>query len=178
MADWQNPNPINTNPGGDTKYQGFVKANENFFDIYNKLNILKKLQGAPTPPANPATGEVWFDTSTGTIKRYNGAEWVVVAALPDLSNVDDSVLLNKIKNVDGSGSGLDADKLDGFHASQNPAPAVIPVADDNGKLNGWIDSVESADNATKWDGASKFVSTSAPSDTEGNDGDIWFQIEE
>jgi|GEM_PF-2872990 len=35
----------------------------------------------------------------------------------DLSNVSDSTVLNKVKNVDGSGSGLDADLLDGQHAS-------------------------------------------------------------
>ena len=35
----------------------------------------------------------------------------------DLSNVLDTTVLDKVKNVDGSGSGLDADLLDGQHAS-------------------------------------------------------------
>ena len=35
----------------------------------------------------------------------------------DLSNVSDSTVLNKVKNVDGAGSGLDADMLDSYHAS-------------------------------------------------------------
>jgi hypothetical protein len=40
---------------------------------------------------------------------------------------------------DGSGSGLDADTLDTFHASQTPGPNTIPVADSTGKLNKeWI----------------------------------------
>ena len=34
----------------------------------------------------------------------------------DLNNVENIIFLNKIKNVDGSGSGLDADLLDGQHA--------------------------------------------------------------
>lgn len=38
-------------------------------------------------------------------------------ALDDLSNVNDSTILNKLKNVDGSGSGLDADTLDGHDSS-------------------------------------------------------------
>ena len=35
----------------------------------------------------------------------------------DLSNVDDQVILDKLKNVDGDGSGLDADLLDGNDSS-------------------------------------------------------------
>lgn len=39
-----------------------------------------------------------------------------VFAKDDLSNVDDSTILDKIKNVDGNGSGLDADLLRGLPA--------------------------------------------------------------
>jgi len=38
----------------------------------------------------------------------------------------------------GSGSGLDADLLDGKHASSSPTANTIPVADNNGYLNSWI----------------------------------------
>jgi hypothetical protein len=41
----------------------------------------------------------------------------------DISNVSDDVILSKLKNVDGTGSGLDADMLDGKHASDF-TPAV------------------------------------------------------
>ena len=115
MADWNNPNPINTNPGGDTKYQGFVKAQSNFDDIYSKLNTVKKLQTGTTAPSNPAVGELWFDENTGILKRYDGTSWIEIVALPDLSNTSDTTVLNKIKNVDGAGSGLDADTVDGRH---------------------------------------------------------------
>lgn len=51
---------------------------------------------------------------------------------------------NKIwhEGNDGHGSGLDADKVDGFNASQTPGPNVIPVAASSGKLDvNWIPSM-------------------------------------
>jgi hypothetical protein len=41
-----------------------------------------------------------------------------ISANVNLSNVDNNNILTKLKNVDGSGSGLDADKLDGLESSQ------------------------------------------------------------
>ncbi|WP_297452597.1 hypothetical protein [Persephonella sp.] len=79
MADWNNPNPINTNPSGDTVYQGFGKAENNFNDLYSKLNQVKKLQTGTTAPSNPAVGELWFDENTGILKRYDGTNWVEIA---------------------------------------------------------------------------------------------------
>jgi hypothetical protein len=51
-------------------------------------------------------------------------------------------VLTKIKTVDGSGSGLDADTVDGLHASTTRNSAnTIPVRDANGYLNlGWINT--------------------------------------
>ena len=138
MADWGNQNPINTAPGGDTVYEGFVKAQNNFDDIYQKLNIVKKLQTGTTPPSNPAVGEIWFDENTGILKRFDGTNWVEIVALKDLSNVADSDILTKLLNVDGSGSGLDADKLDGMETTTTPTANSIPVTDANGFLNVFI----------------------------------------
>ena len=45
----------------------------------------------------------------------------------DLTNVDDLNILNKIKNVDGDGSGLDADTLDGKHYSDIETNLKVPV---------------------------------------------------
>lgn len=115
MADWNNPNPIDTNAGGDTKYTGFVKAQSNFDDIYSKLNTVKKLQTGTTAPSTPAVGELWFDENTGILKRYDGTNWIEIVALPDLSNITS---LGNILNLDGSGSGLDADTVDGKHYSE------------------------------------------------------------
>jgi len=56
----------------------------------------------------------------------------------DLSNVDDNTILTKLKNVDGSESGLDSDTVDGYHADISPAPLTIPVANSSGYINDWI----------------------------------------
>jgi len=47
-------------------------------------------------------------------------------------------LLTEIKKVDGDGSGLNADKVDGFETSQDRAPNSIVVTDSTGYLNKWI----------------------------------------
>jgi hypothetical protein len=81
---------------------------------YQDANDIKILWASPTAPADPGSGEVWLDISTTPIqlKRYNGSSWETIGELPA------SDLLTLIKTVDGSGSGLDADKLDGMEASQ------------------------------------------------------------
>ncbi len=54
----------------------------------------------------------------------------------DLSNITS---LGNILNLDGHGSNLDADRLDGYHASQTPTANTVPVSDSNGRLAlGWI----------------------------------------
>ena len=85
----------------------------------------------------------------------------------DLSNVDDNTILTKLKNVDGSGSGLDSDTVDGFHADISPAPLTIPVADSSGYINDWINQgAGSGLDADTVDGkhASDFVPVSSDSD--------------
>jgi len=64
-------------------------------------------------------------------------------AKKDLSNVDDNTILNKIKNVDGSGSGLDADLLDGKDSSDFLDKSTYDSDNDG--------IVEQADNANKVD---------------------------
>lgn len=48
----------------------------------------------------------------------------------DLSNVADSDILNKIKNVDGDGSGLDADMVDGHHIYVQATEPASPNVND------------------------------------------------
>ena len=74
--------------------------------------------------AGYSIGSIWINTSTKTIFQCTGTDattgaavWNEVAKI-DLSNVSDATILNKVKNVDGSGSGLDADLLDGIDSSQ------------------------------------------------------------
>ncbi|RLF63878.1 MAG: hypothetical protein DRN30_06050, partial [Thermoplasmata archaeon] len=60
-----------------------------------------------------------------------------------------SYLGNKIwhEGNDGSGSGLDADTVDTFHASQSPTANQIPVLDGSGNLN--VPSVVASNEITK-----------------------------
>jgi len=69
-----------------------------------------------------------LNTTTSSFKE--------IFALEDLSNVDDEVILTKLKNVDGSGSGLNADMLDGFQASSyyNPVAGTLLSLDNNAKF--------------------------------------------
>lgn len=89
-----------------------------FFELddvfgYQDANNIKKLWAGDTAPSDPGDGEVWLDTSGSTyqLKRYNGSGWDVIAGFTAAE------LLEKIKSVDGSGSGLDADTLDGRESS-------------------------------------------------------------
>lgn len=50
----------------------------------------------------------------------------------------DNDILEQLKNVDGEGSGLDADTVDSFHASQSPQANTIPVTDNDSKLTIFI----------------------------------------
>jgi hypothetical protein len=53
----------------------------------------------------------------------------------------------------GSGSGLNSDKLDNFHASQTPTSNTIPVAKSDGKLDpGWLPSGSGSGDADTVDG--------------------------
>jgi hypothetical protein len=80
---------------------------------YQDANDIKKLWADTTAPENPAEGEVWLDISASPLrlKRYNGSDWEVIAGMSA------SELLESVKAVDGSGSGLDADQLDGQEGS-------------------------------------------------------------
>jgi len=89
----------------------------------------------PLPTATPGNVTEGATASEGTASSFarsdhvHGApsEWTPKVhgnerhspdfAEDDLSNVSDSTVLDKVKNVDGHGSGLDADLLDGQHAS-------------------------------------------------------------
>lgn len=78
---------------------------------YQDANDIKKLWASDTAPSDPAAGEIWLDTSVAPLKlkRYNGSGWDTIGEL----TAND--ILNLLKSVDGSGSGLDADQLDSQH---------------------------------------------------------------
>ncbi len=82
---------------------------------YQDANDIKKLWASATAPASPGDGEVWLDISTTPykLKRYKSSNstWETIAGMTNAE------LLAAIKAVDGAGSGLDADLLDGQEGS-------------------------------------------------------------
>ncbi len=109
MALWDKAYPINYNQGGDTGYEGFVKVDNEFGVVYNRLNELRTARAGTSPPTDAEVNELWLDTSVNPplLKRFDGTNWIP----------------------------LDSDTLDTYHASQTPQPDVIPVTDANGVLN-------------------------------------------
>jgi hypothetical protein len=89
-----------------------------FFELndvfgYQDANDTKKLWADTDAPPEPGNGEIWLDTAATPyqLKRFNGTGWDIIGDKPAAD------LLTSIKTVDGSGSGLDADKLDGQEGS-------------------------------------------------------------
>jgi hypothetical protein len=70
--------------------------------------------GDSDPAAAVSTGGQLFlnaSTTLPKLKRFNGSVW------QDIALLGDAEVLNALKNVDGPGSGLDADTVDGIQAS-------------------------------------------------------------
>jgi len=102
-------------PSGTIRWNSANKKFEKFdgtnwsalIDQYN-INVAQ-LQGKNVNDNATDTSALW--TASKIISQLNQR------ANTTLSNVSDSTILNKLKNVDGSGSGLDADLLDGLNSS-------------------------------------------------------------
>jgi len=98
---------------------------------YQDANDIKRLWANASAPATPGDGEVWLDLSTTPIKlkRYKSSNgtWETIAGTTNAE------LLAALKNVDGSGSGLDADLLDGqegtfYRNASNLNAGTVPLA--------------------------------------------------
>ena len=73
------------------------------------------------------TGDLYFNTTDKVLKQYDGANWTITQQYSDLD------ILNKLKNVDGTGSGLDADLVRGANVfGNNPRNRII-----NGDFSVW-----------------------------------------
>jgi len=112
-----------TDPNGNT-------PNEGDFYWNSTNNILKVYDGSvwintPTTqevyaysdlasfPATGKTNTIYIDTSTNTLYRWDTTS----NTYKKVSEVNASNILEELKTVDGSGSGLDADLLDGLDSS-------------------------------------------------------------
>lgn len=49
---------------------------DDLFDLASSIDPTIKLYRQGTIPENPKTGDIWLNTSTGAILRYNGVSWV------------------------------------------------------------------------------------------------------
>lgn len=85
-------------------------------DVTARLDALRSSFSGTTAPAAAVVGQLFYDTDTGpTMNVCTNATGPVFAGLATV--LDATELLTKIKTVDGSGSGLDADTLDGHDTS-------------------------------------------------------------
>ncbi len=111
--------------GVNIEYNGNIIYHEGNDGEGSNINVDKVdgFNASQTPTPNtllPLDDNSKFDASVFP-SRMGNADTVDGKHISDfadvtLSNIDNSILLNKIKNVDGSDSGLDADTLQGLHA--------------------------------------------------------------
>src|SRR5574343_409572 len=102
--------------------RGAINYGEPFSE--NFIRLLENFSNT-TPPAKPLSGQLWYDSSTKLLKVFTGSAWKsVVDQGIGIKAVD---VRDLIKTVDGSGSGIDADLLDGHHASEFVFQSDIPT---------------------------------------------------
>ena len=141
MADYTTNLGLEKIEPGTKPYYEKEWSNLDKIDANNpKHNFTATADPTPTNDSSEGygVGSVWINTSTKTIFKCvdattGNADWDEVTKI-DLSNVPDATILDKVKNVDGSGSGLDADLLDG-HDSSYFLPTTGKAADSD-KLDG------------------------------------------
>ncbi|MBX0311244.1 MAG: phage tail protein [Sulfurihydrogenibium sp.] len=81
--------------------------------LTSQINTVKPEAGA-TAPSSTYTGKLWLNTNTNFLQYFDGSNW---------------------QNASVS----NADKVDGFDASQTPKANMIPASNSSGKLDvGWI----------------------------------------
>ena len=130
---------INTISGGAV--YSATRLNEIFDQLADAIEGTLGLNGVEGSP-NSMSANLDMNTNEiiniGTPTTANAAATKAyadaVAANIDIDTATANDLLTSIKTVDGDGSGLDADLLDGYHASINTAPSTCAVRDANGRI--------------------------------------------
>jgi hypothetical protein len=109
---------------GQAVNQNFVKLLENFANT--------------TAPLNPATGQIWYDTSTKKVKFYNGTEFKGLPALQSSSYQPSDLLAgdlwfddseSKLYYYDGSVFNLIGPQFTGQTAINTVLPAIVEDLD-------------------------------------------------
>ncbi len=80
-------------------------------------------QGPPTQPG-AQYGDMYLDADTGDMYQWNGAEWIFQGTFAPSTDTPEEVLA-KLITVDGAGSGLDADLLDGNDSTYFATAAAL-----------------------------------------------------
>jgi len=57
-------------------------------------------------PSNPASGDLWYDTSTNQLKNYNGSAWLAITASSGIQNVVDDATPQLGGALDGQNNNL------------------------------------------------------------------------
>lgn len=83
---------------------------------FSKSEMLNAtVQNLAAAPSSPVEGQIYFDTVAHRLFAWNGTAWIGADAVGATMSAAD--ILTAVKTVDGTTSGLDADLLDGVHAS-------------------------------------------------------------
>ncbi|MEL6301109.1 MAG: hypothetical protein AAFR07_05670 [Pseudomonadota bacterium] len=88
--------------------------------VADQLNLLGNpvlqlnIEQLAADPGTPTLSRIYFNTTDSELRVYNGTAWVTLGGGSAMSAND---ILAALLNVDGSGSNLDADLLDGLQAS-------------------------------------------------------------
>lgn len=53
---------------------------------YQFLNTIKNHNPGASAPSNKATGELWYDTSTGNLSIWSGSAWVMLMRVDNVAN--------------------------------------------------------------------------------------------
>jgi hypothetical protein len=98
-------------------------------------------------PASPEAGMMRWNTTSSSTEVYDGTAWSSVGG----SSLTANDILTCVSSVDGAGSGLDADKLDGLelHTGRNNEANKVVRTDGNGYIQaGWINTLSGATTST------------------------------
>jgi len=65
---------------GDPLRTAFVKANDNFTELFSLLGSASTVGSAP--PGTPLEGELWWDTTDGNLYIYYSGAWAPASVIP------------------------------------------------------------------------------------------------
>ncbi len=65
---------------GDPLRTAFIKANDNFAELFSLINNATSVDAVP--PGSPLEGELWWDTNSGNLYIYYGGAWAPATAVP------------------------------------------------------------------------------------------------